>query len=186
MPRIHFKFLLILPTLFIAACTGIPDRVIPVSDFDLDRYLGTWYEIARLDHSFERGMTHVTAEYSLRMDGGVHVINKGYIPAEGRWKSTIGKAYFVGDSTTGRLKVSFFSPFYGGYNIFALDQEHYNYVMIAGPTTSYLWILARTPSLHNAITRQLLDQANALGFDTDKIIIVDQLGQTPDNINTTR
>ena len=109
----------------LSACVSRPDNVQPVHDFQLQRYLGTWYEIARLDHRFERGMQAVTARYSLREDGGVDVINRGYIPAKSRWKQAHGKAYFVEDSQQGFLKVSFFGPFYGAYVIFELDQQDY-------------------------------------------------------------
>jgi apolipoprotein D and lipocalin family protein len=99
---------------FLSACTGAPEGVEVVSGFDLNRYLGTWYEIARLDHSFERGLSSITATYSLRDDGGVRVINRGYNAEEGEWDEAEGKAYFVGDEDVGQLKVSFFGPFYGG------------------------------------------------------------------------
>ena len=139
-----------------------------------NRYLGTWYEIARLDHSFERGLEQVTAEYSLRDDGGIRVVNQGYDRIKQRWKSTEGKAYFIGDSDVGRLKVSFFGPFYGGYNIIDLDQESYRYALVAGPDTSYLWILARQPQLDHSITERLLRKASGLGFDTSRMIFVEQ------------
>ena len=117
MPRRRpILFLLML----LAGCTGVPEGVQPVTGFELERYLGTWYEIARLDHPFERGLSRVTAEYSRRDDGGVRVVNRGYAAADGRWNQVEGKAYFVESPDLGRLKVSFFGPFYGGYNIFAL------------------------------------------------------------------
>ena len=157
-----------------SACTGIPDNASPVSGFDVNRYLGTWYEIARLDHSFERGLEQVTAEYSLRDDGGIRVVNQGFDTIKQRWERAEGKAYFIGDSDVGRLKVSFFGPFYGGYNIIDLDQESYRYALVAGPDTSYLWILARQPQLDNAVTARLLSKASALGFDTSRMIFVEQ------------
>jgi len=157
-----------------SGCTGIPDNVSPVSGFDVNRYLGTWYEIARLDHSFERGLEQVTAEYSLRDDGGIRVVNQGYNRIKQRWERAEGKAYFIGDSDVGRLKVSFFGPFYGGYNIIDLDQESYRYALVAGPDTSYLWILARQPKLDISITERLLSKASGLGFDTSLMIFVKQ------------
>jgi apolipoprotein D and lipocalin family protein len=144
MPSGLYGFLLAFFTL-ISGCTGIPDNVSPVSGFDADRYLGAWYEIARLDHSFERGLEQVTAEYSLRDDGGIKVINQGYDKVKQRWGKAEGKAYFVGDRDVGRLKVSFFGPFYGGYNIIDLDHDGYQYALVCGPNTAYLWILARQP-----------------------------------------
>lgn len=157
---------------FVSGCTGIPNGVLPVDGFDLNRYLGTWYEIARLDHSFERGLEQVTAEYSLRDDGGIRVVNKGYNSAKKRWEKAEGKAYFTGDSDVGRLKVSFFGPFYGGYNIIDLDRESYQYALVSGPDTSYLWILARQPGLDSSIISQLLEKASVLGFDISQMIFV--------------
>ena len=156
--------------LILTACTGIPDGVRPVAGFELDRYLGTWYEIARLDHSFERGLSHVTAEYGLRDDGGVRVLNSGYDAAQKRRRSAEGKAYFIESPDIGRLKVSFFGPFYGAYNIIALDKTDYRYVMIAGNNTDYLWIMARTPNLETTVLETLIGQAKALGFATEDLI----------------
>ncbi len=155
-----------------AGCTGIPDGVEAVDGFELDRYLGTWYEIARLDHRFERGLSSVTATYSLRDDGGVHVVNRGYDADKGEWKEAVGKAYFVGDPGTGRLKVSFFGPFYGGYNVVELDKDDYEYSLVIGPNRSYLWILARSPGLDPQIVERLVSRAAALGFATNELIYV--------------
>jgi len=158
----------------VSGCTGIPENVSPVTGFDVNRYLGKWYEIARLDHSFERGLEQVTAEYSLRDDGGLRVVNQGYDPAGQRWKKAEGKAYFIGDSNVGRLKVSFFGPFYGGYNIIELDHAAYQYALVSGPDTSYLWILARQPVLDESVVQRLLSTASGYGFDTSRIIMVRQ------------
>ena len=157
----------------LTACTGMPPGIEPVGDFALERYLGTWYEIARLDHRFERGLTNVTATYTRRGDGGVDVVNRGYRSAKAAWDSAEGKAYFVGDKDVGRLKVSFFGPFYGAYNIFELDREGYRYAMVAGPNRSYLWILAREPNLSPAIVERLVAHAASLGFDTARLIYVE-------------
>lgn len=151
------------------ACTAVPDKVTPVSPFELERYLGTWHEIARLDHSFERGLTQVTAEYSMREDGGVAVLNKGYEAAKERWKTAEGKAYFVGDSNTGRLKVSFFGPFYGGYNIAKLDED-YQIALVVGPDLKYAWLLARKPELSQAECAPYLAEAERIGIALDKLI----------------
>lgn len=159
---------------WLAGCTGIPDGVTPVSDFELQRYLGTWYEIARLDHRFERGLSKVTAEYSMRPDGGVKVVNRGLDATSDIWKESVGKAYLLGSADTGQLKVSFFGPFYGGYNIIALEREGYQYAMVAGPNTSYLWILSRTPQLPQATVERLVEQAQKLGFPVAELIFVDQ------------
>ena len=156
----------------LAGCTGIPEGIEPVDNFELEPYLGTWYEIARLDHSFERGMSNVTANYSLREDGGVAVLNRGYRDGKGEWDEATGKAYFIGDPSIGRLKVSFFGPFYGAYNIFELG-ENYEYSLVAGPDRSYLWILAREPQLSQAMLDDLLSKAEAAGYDVSQLIIVE-------------
>jgi apolipoprotein D and lipocalin family protein len=154
-------------------CTGVPDGVQTVVGFELDRYLGTWYEVARLDHSFERGMSHVTANYSIRDDGGVSVVNRGYKVAPGEWDEATGKAYFVGDADVGQLKVSFFGPFYGAYNILELDKDNYQYALVAGPDRGYLWILARSPKLDQDVMSALVNKATSLDFPTDELIYVD-------------
>ncbi|MGJ8668040.1 MAG: lipocalin family protein [Oceanococcus sp.] len=150
----------------------MPENVTPVKGFELDRYLGKWYEIARLDHSFERGLQQVTAEYTLKEGGGVRVVNSGYSAKEGKWKVATGKAYFVDDPNDGYLKVSFFGPFYGAYVIFELDLDGYEYAFVSGPNLSYLWLLARKPELEPEIVARLLKKASAFGFDTDQLIFV--------------
>ncbi len=167
------KVFFLVSVMLVSACTGVPEGVSPVTGFDLKRYLGTWYEIARLDHSFERGLQQVTADYSMREDGGVRVINRGYDTEKQAWQQAEGKAYFIGDSDVGRLKVSFFGPFYGAYNIMELDSKNYQYAMISGPDRSYLWILARTPDPGQATVDRLVEQAAALGFDSEQLIFVD-------------
>ena len=167
------KKLLVLLFLFLTGCTAIPEKVTPVGDFKLEKYLGKWYEIARLDHSFERGLSRVSAEYSLREDGGVKVINRGYSAKDASWKAAEGKAYFVESPDRGYLKVSFFGPFYGSYIVFGLDADHYQYSLISGPDKSYLWILARTPRLDKAVLDTLIAKAAAAGFDTSQLIFVD-------------
>jgi apolipoprotein D and lipocalin family protein len=156
-----------------AGCTGLPAGVEPVRGFELQRYLGTWYEIARLDHPFERGLERITATYELREDGGVRVLNRGFDVEAGDWRDAEGKAYFIGSPDVGRLKVSFFGPFYGSYNIMALDQEGYRWAMICGPDTDYLWILSREPTLPEGALERLLAPASERGFDTGKLIYVE-------------
>ncbi len=165
---------LIVVSLALQGCLGKPDTVQPVTPFVLEQYLGRWYEIARLDHSFERGLDHVNAEYSLRDDGTVRVLNRGYSADKKEWKEAEGTAQFVGSSNEGYLKVSFFGPFYGSYVVFGLDQKNYQYSFISGPDTSYLWLLARTPTVDDAVMQQFLQAAKNAGFDTSKLIMVDQ------------
>jgi apolipoprotein D and lipocalin family protein len=159
--------------LILAGCVAIPADIEPVSHFELERYLGRWYEIARLDHSFERGLTNVTADYSLAEDGRVRVVNRGFRPAKDRWETAEGVAALVGEPDVGRLKVSFFGPFYGGYNIIALDMKAYRYALVCGPNRSYLWVLAREPRLPPAVLDDLVAYARALGFATEELIMVD-------------
>lgn len=160
----------------LVACTGVPEGVKTVDGFEVERYLGKWYEIARLDHSFERGLTNVTAEYSLRDDGGIKVINRGFNPVKNEWDEAIGKAYFVDEPDIGQLKVSFFGPFYGAYNILELDKAGYQYSLVSGPDRSYLWILARTPVLEQEIINMLVQKAESLGFPTSELIYVPHNG----------
>lgn len=157
----------------IFGCVGMPEGVRPVEGFEVERYLGSWYEIARLDHSFERGMTRVTARYSMREDGGLRVVNRGFLAKENRWKEAEGKAFFVQGGDVGYLKVSFFGPFYGSYVVLDLDRENYQYALVCGPSRSYLWILARTPELAPEVRDRLVGKARALGFDTDRLIFVE-------------
>lgn len=168
------RFALITLCLTLNACTGIPKGVTVVDNFHLQRYLGKWYEIARLDHGFERGLSHVTATYTMRQDGGVDVINRGYSKKTGKFKTARGKAYFVEDAASGRLKVSFFGPFYGGYNIIALDKNNYRWAMISGPSRNYLWILARENTLAPEIISNLVTLASDYGFPVQDLIFVEQ------------
>ena len=150
--------------------SAMPEGAEAVKDFSLERYLGTWYEVARLDHRFERNLRRVTADYSMNDDGTVKVINRGYNTKKARWSEAEGKARFVDGTDIGRLKVTFFWPFYGAYNIIALEPENYSYALIIGNNTKYLWILAREPTLEPAVLQGLLDKARKLGFATDKLI----------------
>lgn len=173
------RFVYLVLVLLTTSCMGVPDNVKVIESFDANQYLGTWYEIARLDHSFERDLDKVTATYSLRDDGGIKVINRGFNSKTKKWKEAEGKAYFVDPinadgSHTGRLKVSFFGPFYGAYNIIELDKPYYNYVMLCGPDKSYFWILSRTPQLPYPIKQHLTSKAKELGFETDKLIYPQQ------------
>ena len=168
------RILIIISSLILNGCTGIPGGVHPVDNFSADRYLGKWYEIARLDHSFERGLDQVTAEYTKRDDGGIRVINRGYSIKSDKWKEAVGKAYFVGDSQTGHLKVSFFGPFYGSYIVFELDKTNYQYAFVAGYNKSYLWLLSRTPNVDQQLIDKFIHKSRELGFAADDLIIVNQ------------
>jgi apolipoprotein D and lipocalin family protein len=152
--------------------TAPPKGVAVVSPFDAQRYMGEWFEIARLDHRFERGLSRVTAQYALQPDGSVRVINRGYDAAKGQWSEAEGRAVFTGDPSTASLKVSFFGPFYGGYHVVALD-EQYRWAMVMGPDTDYLWILAREPQLPADVRERLVQKAASLGVDTGELIWVE-------------
>lgn len=160
-------------------CTSIPKGLKPVANFDVERYLGTWYEIARLDHSFEKNLSNVSAEYAWNPDGTISVTNRGYNIKKAEWKDIQGTAKFLGKDSIGSLKVSFFGPFYGGYHVIALDQETYHYAMVAGPSRSYLWILSRAKTLDENIYMDLVSQAENWGFDTTQVIKVQQGGKEP-------
>ena len=163
---------MILLTLVSFGCaTNTPSGVKVIQNFEVDRYLGTWYEIARLDHSFERGMSNVTAQYSFNDDGTIRVLNTGFKDATNKWDSAEGKAKFKGKKNEGSLKVSFFGPFYGGYHIIELSKD-YEYVMIAGPSKNYLWILSRDPKLDETTYNRLVEKAKNLGFPTHELIEV--------------
>lgn len=165
---------LVLATVLLTGCLGSPDGVTPVTGFDSNRYLGKWYEIARLDHSFEEGLDRVTAEYSLREDGGLNVINRGFLASENKWDEAQGKAYFVNEPDEGYLKVSFFGPFYGSYVIFELDEKAYQYAFVSGPDTSYLWLLSRTPTVAPDLIERFIARASSLGFDSSQLIFPKQ------------
>ncbi|WP_343815639.1 lipocalin family protein [Colwellia asteriadis] len=159
-------------SILLSGCVGMPDSVKPVDNFELDRYLGEWYEIARLDHSFERGLTQVTANYSLKDDGGVLVVNRGFSTTDNEWKEAEGKAYFVNSNSEGYLKVSFFGPFYGSYVIFELEKSNYQYAFVSGPNTDYLWLLSRTATVKPEVIEKFEKMSKARGFNINEIIYV--------------
>lgn len=165
---------LVLFAALISGCTGVPEGIETINGFEINRYTGTWYEIARLDHRFERGLDNISATYTLNKDGSVNVLNKGWNQKNGEWEQAEGMAYFIEQPDQGRLKVSFFGPFYGAYNIIELDKQNYAYSMVTGPDKSYLWILSRTRQLPKETLASLIDKAKNLGFATDKLIFVKQ------------
>ena len=143
-----------------------------IKEFDLQRYLGTWYEIARFDHRFERGLEGVTATYSLRDDGKIKVLNQGYKGSlDGKHDVAVGKAKTTDEP--GRLKVSFFWIFYADYLIMELD-ENYQWALIGSNSDKYLWILSRTPQLDEKTKNHILEKARERGYDTSKLIWVKQ------------
>ncbi len=161
--------------LILSACSGkqYPKNIEPVKDFDVNKYLGTWYEIARLDHRFERGLQQVSATYSMRDDGGIKVLNKGFDSKKQQWNESIGKAYFVQQADIGHLKVSFFGPFYGTYAVFDLDDQ-YQYAFIAGNNYDYLWLLSRTPEISSQLRSEFIELVASKGYQVNDLIWVDQ------------
>lgn len=150
-----------------------PEGIEVVEDFDLNRYLGLWYEVARLDNPFERGLEQVTAEYQLISDDSIRVINRGYHTEKGKWKESTARAQQNGEQGQGQLKVTFFWPFASGYYILDLDTENYEYALVTGDKKSYLWILSRSPELPQESVDRLVEKAKSLGFATDELIWVD-------------
>ena len=165
--------LVMLAASVLSACTGTPSGLDVVDDFDVDRYLGKWYEIARLDHRFERGLDCVSADYSLGNNGDIRVLNRGVNLAEGKVSQAEGRARSRGEPDRGALKVSFFGPFFSGYNIVMLDDE-YRWAMVSGYNRNYLWLLAREPEPDEAVIATLVEQAARMGFDVQALIYVDQ------------
>ena len=152
---------------------GIPDGIHPVAGFKKDKYLGKWYEIARLDNKFERGLSEISAEYSVREDGGIKVLNRGYNIEKGKWKDAEGKAYFVGNDDVGHLKVSFFGPFYGSYVVFDLDVKDYQYAYVTSYKKDLLWFLSRTPVVTDADKQKFINRVKKDGFNADELIFVE-------------
>lgn len=169
------RLVLVTVMLLVAGCaTSVPENIKVVRPFDIDRYLGQWFEIARLDHSFERNMNQVSATYSRNEDGSIKVVNRGFDTSTGKWREAVGRAEFIEGPEIGALRVSFFGPFYGGYFIVALDQQDYQWVMIVGNDLDYFWILSRNKTLDVTVRQELLRKAREMGIATDKIIWVEQ------------
>lgn len=156
------------------ACSNsrsIPKGALPVKNFDVKRYTGKWYEIARLDFKYEKGLNNTTAQYTLNPDGSIEVLNRGYDVKKARWKEAKGKAKFVDAQNDGQLKVSFFGPFYSGYNVIAVDPD-YQYALVAGESLAYLWLLSRDPVMPERVKQSFLEKARTLGYDTDDLVWV--------------
>lgn len=152
---------------------SVPSGIKPVTSFDAKRYMGTWYEIARIDHRFEKGLTQVSANYSLNEDGSVVVANRGYNADKKEWRQADGKARFLGATDVAALKVSFFGPFYGGYNVVSLDDD-YQTSLVIGDSLDYFWLLSRSKTIPEAKFKQLLEKAQGFGIDLSRVIVVAQ------------
>ncbi|WP_047045757.1 lipocalin family protein [Vibrio mexicanus] len=169
MRKVQRLFICLLALVALSGCIGTPETVRPVDDFYLPAYLGKWYEVARLDHSFERGLTHVTAEYSELDDGSVQVINRGWDEEEQAWQEAVGNAKFVEQTDIGHLKVSFWGPFYSSYVVFYLEED-YSAALVTGYNTDYFWILSRAQTLPDYKMKKYLRIAKQAGINTDELI----------------
>ena len=162
----------IIGLVLLSSCSvGIPKGATAVKNFDADRYLGKWYEIARFDYRFEKDMDNVTAEYSKNPDGSIRVQNRGYNYVKKEWKHSVGEARFVDDKTEARLKVSFFKPIWAGYNVIELD-DNYQYALVVGNNLKYIWILSRTTTIPENVRQKFLEKAKSIGYNTDELIWV--------------
>ncbi|MDR6369805.1 apolipoprotein D and lipocalin family protein [Chryseobacterium bernardetii] len=161
----------------ITSCSSMPEKAQPVGQFDVNKYLGTWYEIARFDYRFEKDLDNAIAQYSLNADGSVKVLNSGYNVIKNKWVSANGTAKFRGDKNVAALKVSFFGPFYAGYNVIVL--EEYKYALVAGKNLDYLWILSREKTIPDHIKQNFISKAQEIGYDTSKLIWVKQDKKSP-------
>lgn len=155
------------------SCATIPKGVVAINSFEKEKYLGKWYEIARIDFKFERNMINTTAEYALNKNGSITVKNRGFNVKKGKFEEAVGKAKFVGKEDVGMLKVSFFGPFYGGYNVIALDKD-YKYALVCGDHLKYLWILSREKTIPDDVKQNYLQIASNYGFNTSDLIWVKQ------------
>lgn len=157
------------------SCKGqTPYREV-VRAVDLERYAGTWYEIARYPHRFERGLTGVTATYTLRADGKIDVLNQGYKGSlDGELSRAKAVAKVPDPDQPGKLKVFFFPLFGADYYILDLDQEDYQYALVGSSSMNYLWILSRTPQLDQNTLEKLRSKARSLGYDLEKLEMVPQ------------
>ena len=160
------------------SCSTIPKGITAIHQFNKDKYLGKWYEIARLDFKFERNLNNTTAEYSINSNGTIKVVNKGYNTKTNKWKSATGKAKFLRNENVAMLKVSFFGPFYSGYNVIAIDKD-YKYAVIAGKNLKYLWFLSRETTLPEEVKKNYLELAKRFGYKTDDLVWVNHDKYSP-------
>lgn len=158
----------VVSTLFSCSGSSTVDNS-TVKSLDLTRFLGSWYELARYDHRFERGLTHCMALYELNPDGTIKVRNRG--KKDGEARESVGKAKTT--QTPGLLRVSFWGPFYSDYRVLMLAPD-YSYALVGSGSDKYLWILSRTPSLPEDTLSQILDEASRRGYNTSKLIWVTQ------------
>ena len=164
-----YLFIISVSMLGLFSCATIPKNATAVTSFDKEKYLGKWYEFARFDFKFEKNLNNTTAEYSLNENGTIKVVNRGYNTVNNQWQQSIGKAKFVKNDSIAMLKVSFFGPFYGGYNVLAIDAD-YKYALVAGGSLKYLWILSRETSIPEETKVKYLEIAENIGFETSNLL----------------
>lgn len=160
------------------SCKSIPQGASVVQNFDAQQYVGTWYEIARIDFKQERNLNNTVAQYTLKDNGEIKVVNSGYNYVKQEWKKAEGNAKFRGDPTQGALKVSFFGPFYSGYNVFAVDRD-YKYALVGGKNFDYLWILSREKTIPEVTKQEYLKIATQFGYDINDLIWIEHNMDNP-------
>jgi len=159
---------------------SIPKSVKAVKPLNIKKYIGKWYEIARIDYLFEKGLTHTTADYSINKDGSISVVNRGFSIKKGEFVEAHGKAEFAGSPDEGKLKVSFFGPISSGYNVIKIDSG-YNYALVAGEDFDHLWILSRKTTIPEEVKKEFLEIAEKSGYDISRLVWVDQQAATQCN-----
>ncbi len=175
------KFTLIASLLgcfILLSCQSIPKGATVVQNFDAQKYTGTWYEIARIDFKQERNLNNTVAQYTLKDNGDIKVVNSGYNYIKEEWKDAVGNAKFRGKASEGALKVSFFGPFYSGYNVFAVDKE-YKYALVGGKNYDYLWILSREKSIPEQMKQKYLKIATDFGYNVSDLIWIEHNKDNP-------
>lgn len=154
----NIRYLLVFVAILIFGCTNTKNMIDKktVKELDLNKYLGKWYEIARFDHRFERGLVGVSANYSMRNDGKIRVVNSGYKGSlDGKFSEAIGKAKIPNNDDPAKLKVSFFWFFYGDYFVLEID-KNYKWAIVGSSSDNYLWILSRTPQMNDVYIMKYL------------------------------
>lgn len=163
---------ILLGLVLLQACSQVPKGAVVVSFFKIEKYLGKWYEIARLDFRYEKDLNNTTVEYSLNSDGTIKVKNQGYNYKKKKWVHFVGKAKFADTENIAMLKVSFFGPFFSNYNIIALDAD-YKYALIVGKNKNYLWILSRDKTIPEDVKQVYLKIAEDLDYNTSDLVWVE-------------
>lgn len=166
---ISIAILIVTGSIYSCKSVKVPDNISVVKNFKLEPYMGTWYEVARFDFKYEKDLSNVTATYSIKPNGKVKVVNRGYNFVKDKWEQANGKADFVNTTNEGALKVSFFGPFYSGYNVVLMEPDYEN-ALIFGENTDYIWILSRKKTIPDHIKDKFLKEAEKAGYDLNRLI----------------